>query len=85
MTIQAVIFDMDGVLVDSEGYWEECRVDFAQELGKSWAAEDQRLVMGRGSAEWGQIMARLAQAPDHPIALTFPEGSYLKGLLCRVW
>ncbi len=56
MTIQAVIFDMDGVLVDSEGYWEQCRVDFAQELGKSWAAEDQRLVMGRGSAEWAQIM-----------------------------
>lgn len=56
MTIQAVIFDMDGVLVDSEGYWEECRVDFARELGKNWAAEDQRLVMGRGSAEWAQIM-----------------------------
>jgi 23S rRNA (cytosine1962-C5)-methyltransferase len=32
-----------------------------------------------------QIIRRLAQAPDHPIALTFPEGSYLKGLMCRVW
>ncbi len=33
----------------------------------------------------GQIVARLGQAADHPVALTFPEGAYLKGLLCRVW
>jgi len=32
-----------------------------------------------------QIIRWLAQAPDHPVALTFPEGGYLKGLLCRVW
>jgi len=32
-----------------------------------------------------QILARLGPGPDHPIALTFPEGAYLKGLLCRVW
>lgn len=32
-----------------------------------------------------QILGRLTQAPDHPVALNFPEGSYLKGLLCRVW
>lgn len=32
-----------------------------------------------------QIIKPLAQAPDHPILLTFPESAYLKGLLCRVW
>lgn len=32
-----------------------------------------------------QIIRKLGQAPDHPVALTFPEGDYLKGLLCRVW
>jgi 23S rRNA (cytosine1962-C5)-methyltransferase len=31
-----------------------------------------------------QILARLGQGPDHPILLSFPEGEYLKGLLCRV-
>ncbi|HSC95955.1 MAG TPA: class I SAM-dependent rRNA methyltransferase [Burkholderiales bacterium] len=31
-----------------------------------------------------QIMERLGAGPDHPIALNFPEGEYLKGLLCRV-
>lgn len=33
----------------------------------------------------GQILERLTAGPDHPVALTFPEGYYLKGLLCRVW
>ncbi|MEB2288189.1 MAG: class I SAM-dependent rRNA methyltransferase [Anaerolineae bacterium] len=32
-----------------------------------------------------QIVRWLAQASDHPVALTFPEGAYLKGLLCRAW
>ncbi len=32
-----------------------------------------------------QIIRWLTQASDHPVALTFPEGAYLKGLLCRVW
>ncbi|MDP7740486.1 MAG: 23S rRNA methyltransferase, partial [Lentisphaeria bacterium] len=30
-----------------------------------------------------QIIGRHAQPGDHPIALTFPEGQYLKGLVCR--
>lgn len=32
-----------------------------------------------------QILRRLGQPADHPIALTFPEAAYLKGLICRVW
>ncbi len=31
-----------------------------------------------------QILEQLHQAPDHPVAITFPEGAYLKGLICRV-
>jgi 23S rRNA (cytosine1962-C5)-methyltransferase len=31
-----------------------------------------------------QILEYLSQAPDHPIALNFPEGEYLKGLICKV-
>jgi 23S rRNA (cytosine1962-C5)-methyltransferase len=30
------------------------------------------------------IMERLFQGPDHPVALNFPEGAYLKGLILRV-
>ena len=32
-----------------------------------------------------QILHHLGQAPDHPVALNFPESAYLKGLLLRVW
>jgi len=32
-----------------------------------------------------QVIERLTQAPDHPVLLTFPEGEYLKGLICRIW
>jgi 23S rRNA (cytosine1962-C5)-methyltransferase len=32
-----------------------------------------------------QIIEHLSQASDHPVALNFPEGHYLKGLICRVW
>ena len=45
----------------------------------------QKVVFG-ASADAGrdaQIIARLGQGPDHPILLSFPEGEYLKGLLCR--
>ncbi|HRW08552.1 MAG TPA: 23S rRNA (cytosine(1962)-C(5))-methyltransferase RlmI, partial [Caldilineaceae bacterium] len=31
-----------------------------------------------------QILAWLRQDADHPVAITFPEGEYLKGLICRV-
>ena len=32
-----------------------------------------------------QVVRYLGQSGDHPVALPFPEGSYLKGLVCRVW
>ena len=32
-----------------------------------------------------QILEVLTQPPDHPVAVTFPESQYLKGLVCRVW
>ena len=31
-----------------------------------------------------QFLSRLGQAPDHPVASSYPEGHYLKGLVCRV-
>jgi len=46
----------------------------------------QKIVFG-ASVDAGrdaQIVARLGHGPDHPIRLSFPEGEYLKGLLCRV-
>jgi 23S rRNA (cytosine1962-C5)-methyltransferase len=47
----------------------------------------QKIVFG-ASVDAGrdvQILEGLAQGPDHPVLLTFPESAYLKGLICRVW
>lgn len=56
MTIEAVIYDMDGVLVDSEVYWLKAREDFAAALGKTWTDDDQRAAMGRSTIEWAAVM-----------------------------
>lgn len=56
MTIQAVIFDMDGVLVDSEVYWTEARREFAAERGLVWTDAFQREAMGRSTVGWAQVM-----------------------------
>jgi len=46
----------------------------------------QKIVFGAlvDTGRQGQIVGQLAQGRDHPVALTFPEGAYLKGLICRV-
>ncbi|OIP63496.1 MAG: 23S rRNA methyltransferase [Nitrospirae bacterium CG2_30_53_67] len=45
----------------------------------------QKIVAGAAldAGREAQIIQRLTQAPDHPTLLSFPEGSYLKGLVCR--
>lgn len=46
----------------------------------------QKIVFGAAvdARREAQIVARLTQALDHPVLLTFPESEYLKGLICRV-
>jgi 23S rRNA (cytosine1962-C5)-methyltransferase len=47
----------------------------------------QKVVFGalRDAEREGQIVAKLTQAADHPILLTFPEAEYLNGLIVKVW
>lgn len=54
--IESVLFDLDGVLVDSEIWWDEVRATFAADHGRAWTAADQVAVMGANSAGWARIM-----------------------------
>jgi beta-phosphoglucomutase-like phosphatase (HAD superfamily) len=55
-SIAAVIFDLDGVLIDSEGLWNEARMEIASENGGRWREEAQRAMMGMSSLEWSRYM-----------------------------
>lgn len=51
-----MIFDLDGVLVDSEIWWDEVRAAFARQHGRSWDVDDRAAVMGANSAAWSRTM-----------------------------
>jgi HAD superfamily hydrolase (TIGR01509 family) len=58
MKIDAVVFDMDGVLVDSEPVWEEVRRAVVAEHGGTWAPDAQRRLMGMSTGEWAAYLSR---------------------------
>ena len=65
--IDAVVFDLDGVLVDSEQLWDEVREQLARERGGSWHDRAQADMMGMSSPEWSRYMHEvigLAEPPE---------------------
>ncbi|HZM72355.1 MAG TPA: HAD family phosphatase [Candidatus Polarisedimenticolia bacterium] len=65
---EAVIFDMDGVLVDSEIWWDDARRDWAAAHGRTWTTDDRAAVMGANSKAWARIMRDRLGLPDIPTA-----------------
>ncbi len=53
---RAVVFDLDGVLVDSEHVWNDAREQLARERGGRWHDGAQRDMMGMSSLEWSRYM-----------------------------
>ncbi len=52
----AVIFDLDGVLVDSEQRWNEAKEALVREAGGTWREEAPRVMMGMSSPEWSTYL-----------------------------
>ena len=55
-TIHAVVFDMDGVIIDSEHVWDEVREQLARDWGGTYGPDAQRAMMGMSSPEWSSYM-----------------------------
>ncbi|HSO28624.1 MAG TPA: HAD family phosphatase [Candidatus Sulfomarinibacteraceae bacterium] len=64
MPVSAVIFDLDGVIVDSEIWWHEERMAWAAERGLRWTEADTRAVMGANSRGWARIMRERLALPS---------------------
>jgi HAD superfamily hydrolase (TIGR01509 family) len=65
--IDAVVFDLDGVIVDSEHVWDEVRQRLAEERGGRWHDQASRDMMGMSSLEWSRYMHEvigLAEPPE---------------------
>ena len=64
--IEAVVFDLDGVLLDSEQLWDEAREQLARERGGRWHDGAQRDMMGMSSLEWSRYMHETIGLPEPP-------------------
>jgi HAD superfamily hydrolase (TIGR01509 family) len=65
-SFEAVIFDLDGVLVDAEIWWDEIRIDFARRHGRTWTEADRAAIMGSNSYGWSVLMRERLDLPQIP-------------------
>jgi HAD superfamily hydrolase (TIGR01509 family) len=64
--IEAVVFDLDGVLLDSEHVWDEVREQLARERGGRWHERAQADMMGMSSTEWSRYLHDVIGLPEPP-------------------
>jgi HAD superfamily hydrolase (TIGR01509 family) len=64
--IDAVVFDLDGVLLQSEEVWDEVREQYVHERGGRYDEAVQRALMGMSSREWSSYLHDVAGVPADP-------------------
>ena len=63
---EAVVFDLDGVLLDTEGLWDEVREHLARERGGRWSERAQAEMMGMSSPEWSRYLHEVVGLREPP-------------------
>jgi len=56
--IEAVVFDLDGVIVDSEPVWEQVRRQVVADHGGRWLPEAQQRLLGMSTGEWARYLSQ---------------------------
>jgi beta-phosphoglucomutase-like phosphatase (HAD superfamily) len=64
--IAAVVFDLDGVLIDSESVWDAARREVVARNGGRWQADATRAMMGMSSPEWSRYLHDQLGVPLEP-------------------
>ena len=64
--IEAVVFDLDGVIVDSEHVWDDVREELARERGGRWHDGAQADMMGMSAPEWSRYMHDVIGLTESP-------------------
>ena len=67
--IDGVVFDLDGVLLQSEEVWDAVRQRYVRERGGRYDDEVQRAMMGMSAPEWSRYLHEEAGVPDEPEAI----------------
>jgi len=63
VSIEAVVFDLDGVIVDSEQVWDDVRERFVAESGGTYTEAATRAMMGMSSPEWSRYLVEELGVP----------------------
>jgi HAD superfamily hydrolase (TIGR01509 family) len=64
--IEAVVFDLDGVLLESEEVWDSVRECYVRGRGGRYDEQVQRAMMGMSAPEWSRFLHEEAGVPDDP-------------------
>ena len=64
--IEAVVFDLDGVLLDSEQLWTDAKRELVAEHGGRWSEEAEHAMLGMSSPEWTRLLRDGLGVPLEP-------------------
>ena len=79
-SVEAVVFDMDGVLVDTEHLWDDVREELTAEWGGRYTPEAQQAMMGMSSREWSRYLHEVVGLREPPDVI---NGEVVRRMLAR--